>query len=270
MKRDREKLRPLSLSMSGHCRMELWLTHKKRVPEPIEWGGQRTMELGSVIEALLFDDFEIPTAYGTETIGSWLSEVDEVSDPVSGFKFSPKNTKFIHRQMEVDLLIDGETVTGHIDALGQDVAVNAPGWTLFDAKSANGLSFRRALTEKLEEGIFARELYAQMQAYMRALQLRGIDARRAVLIYFNKEQSKLMCRLVPFDAERAEDGVLRLRSAMAQAEPEPDWPMAPGQDIELRCGYCSMKQHCARQRGFALELHFKKGRNGETPAWRVK
>ena len=57
----------LSLSMGGHCRMELWLRANGYKPEPVTPSAERVFEYGDVMEALVFDEMTI----GGRPVGNW-------------------------------------------------------------------------------------------------------------------------------------------------------------------------------------------------------
>jgi hypothetical protein len=71
----------------------------------------------------------------------------------------------------------------------------------------------------------------------------GIDAM--MLIYFNKEQSKLMMRVIDYSPVIIKEIDERLSWASSPLQPKPDCAWEFGKPLPLRCTYCAQKQNCA-------------------------
>jgi hypothetical protein len=245
---------PVSLSQALHCRMEIWLNAHGYDKEPIEPGAQRTFDMGNMIEAAFFD------GTGTESGIPWFYSAKTISEP-NGTSIDTALWDIKHRQLEVELF----GLKGHIDALL--VNKNGSGTILVDTKSASGFSYDRAISGNLMESPFSREYVGQLHAYYAALEKMGMKPDLMALIYFNKEQSKLMLRFVPFDEPIMREMEDRLLWARNGSGPEPDWEWDKGKQIPLRCGYCAQKMNCAEVRGDKITLGFTKK---SAPVWIVE
>lgn len=241
--------------MAGHCRMEIYLASKGYVPETPLDGAQRTFDLGHTVERLMFEgipELDIPRW--------WPNRIPELVDYSTGEVIIPAKIELQDRQDEVEV----EGFIGHVDALG------GPGeFFVFDCKTVPGRSWEKNINSNLLENPFSRENVMQMQFYLEGERRKRpalfSEESRAGLVYYNKENSRIMIRFVKYDRELVKEVIERLSWAKSGSEPVPDWAWQKGADIPLRCGYCSFKHHCAEMRGQALTLRQERGQ----PKWSV-
>lgn len=251
----------LSLSISGHCHMELWLRAQGKEGEPFLPGTLRTFEIGHAVEKLMFDEIEIIDPYdGPKKIGNWWSQLPTLADPVTGSVIEPCKIPTRDRQREVDVM----GWKGHIDAIGDPVGQKS---LLLDSKAVELYSFKRASEASLLTNPFSREYVIQQEMLMEGLRLQGEDIDTAGLVYFNKVQSQIIIRFLPYDPNLVAEGKERLLTATAYTEPKPDWDWDKGSKLPIRCGYCQFKQDCAETRGQPISetLFDNKGK----PYWNV-
>lgn len=245
-------LRPLvSLSQALHCRMEIWLNSQGQTPEPHKPGTLRTFDVGNMVEAAFFD------GTGTGAGRPWFFDAEEIKDPAGGYSIKTDLWTIEGRQREVTLF----GYKGHVDALL--VNVNGSGTILVDLKTSSGFGYDRAMTGNLMDSPFSREYVGQLHAYRAGLELQKQAVDLMALIYFNKEQSKLMMRIIDHDKDITSEAIERLSWAQSKAAPKPDWEWKPGEKIPLRCGYCAQKLNCAKARGSTLRAFSKKNE----PVW---
>jgi hypothetical protein len=252
---------PISGSMALHCRAELFLNAHGYKGEPILPGTQRTFDVGTIIEAVmlrgvLLGDLEDENGI---VIVPWWKNLGEVKDAASGRSFTAADCKLSDFQREVTFA----GVKGHLDAL-----VDIDGLTyVLDVKTTQNFGYKRHLTGDLLEDPFAREYVGQLHFYMAGLIAEGVPIAGGVLLFFNKEQSHVMCRFVDYDQSVVDEIEQRLKAANGKQFPTPDWVWREGEEIPLRSRYCSQKHNCAKMRGFVLELSVG-GKNG-SPTWRA-
>jgi hypothetical protein len=242
---------PVSLSSAGHCRMELWLAAHGRDKEPIAPRGKRTLDVGTLAEAAMFDG--LPGPYPDEPIGPWWPDMDEITDYSRRVTIKIADTKIIDRQREVKI---GPFV-GHIDGVMQWQDRNY----VIDMKTTQGFGFKRHLTGDLMKDTFAREYCMQLQAYMGAVLNEGGNLAGGLLLFYNKENGKVMFRFVDKDPVLYAECVERLTQSGSPAEPFPDYEWTPGKKLPSRCSYCSFKTSCATQRGASLKTWVQKDGN---------
>ena len=268
---------PVSGSMAGHCRLEIWLAAHGYEKEPVQPGAQRTFDLGHIIEAAMFRGVDVPTGNikpvldgvdGTETgwnteetqrVGPWWPNLGEVKDHATGQSFDAADATVTGYQREVAFA----GYAGHIDGI---LAIPSGRYVL-DCKSTQGFGYDRNLASSLLQDPFASEYVKQLHFYIQGLKDEGEAIEGGVLVYFNKENSQVCARFVPYDPAIVEEIRERLSWAKNEAEPEPDWKWEKGSEVPLRCRYCSLKQSCSGVRGIPIELGFtKKGK----PTWIAK
>lgn len=260
---------PVSLSMANKCRMMLYLKAHGYAEEETQPGAQRTFDMGTLIEAAMLRGVPIvfPTDDGgleEKVIGPWWDQLGEVKDYATGKSFVAAPGQLSDFQRPVRW----QGFVGHLDAI---LSIDTGRYVL-DTKSASGFGYDKALTGELGTDTFAREYVGQVLAYREALVEEGEDIAGAILLYFNKEQSKVCARFIDPNPGLVAEMKERLSWANSPGEPEPDHVWIRGQGVPLRCGYCSMRASCGQVRGLDLELAFvKKARSSElSPVWMVK
>ena len=242
---------PVTLSQALHCRAEIWLNAHGYEKEPVQPGAQRTFDVGTTVEALMFEGVN---ASGIP-VGPWWPTLPVLQDPINGFTVDPAEYEAEHRQKEIEWL----GFKGHIDAL----LVKKGNSVLVDMKTASGFSYDRAMKGDLLDSPFKREYVGQLHAYAVGLVSAGLTVHNMALIYFNKEQSQVGIRHVPFSQAILDEAEQKLLGSRADAPPTPDWAWEKGKAIPLRCGYCAQKVNCANMRGAELTLSTVKGK----PVW---
>jgi hypothetical protein len=274
-----ELSKPLSLSDAGKCRLYLWLKrhgYQKEEPTP---QAQRTFDYGDAIEMLVFEGIKVASTHepsGFKVIGQWWDLSTALHEPILDLWINPSIHPIRDRQREVKVgnykgHIDGvadvvirESLTEKLaESAGVEVAMGDAVTTVVDSKSANGYSYDRACRDgDLSANVFSREYVISQNMYLEGVP----EAKQAILVYANKEHGPMMFRLLPRREELVEEGLDRLRSADATAEPRPDWDWEKGKPIPLRCSYCEQKWACSQVRGQALAGPvFVKGK----PQWMV-
>ncbi len=251
---------PVSLSMAGHCRMALYLDshgYQKEEPTPQAY---RTFGFGHLAEKAMFDGF--PAGSVTEeAIGPWFFQEAQLRDNASGITMNPSEWTVTDRQREVEL----HGYKGHIDALlrhkGDGVVL------LPDMKTASSFGYDKSLTSDLLDNPFSRQYVFQLHAYRAGLLAQGETIHGMILLYLNKEQSRLSFRNITHQPWIDEEIAERLSWAKANAEPTPDWPWTPREALPLLCSYCNQRTNCAAIRGMSLTQEFNK-RNGN-PIWKA-
>lgn len=245
--------------MAGHCRMEIWLRAIGSEELPVLPNVQRTFDIGHLVERAMFDGFAGALVGNEPDIPPWWPQIEEVVDYEKGTSIVPAYWDLVpgSRQKEVEL--DG--FVGHIDAL---VSNGKGPIGLLDCKTAPSLTWDRNLKGDLLANPFSREYVLQLHWYRAALGVPAVDWM--ALLYVNKENSKVMMRVVDYDPDLEAEAKERLSWAKSGAEPTPDWVWDKAKPIPLRCGYCSFKDSCAEMRGVELDLRPEKG----TPKWFVK
>lgn len=240
-------------SKSGHCRMEIWLDSHGYEPLPFPEKARRTVEIGHAVELLMFNGLAMEDANGDKrVIGNWFKDLGVIKDSESGMKIDTSKVKISESQ----LMVEVQGFLGHIDAVAE---IDGKEY-LLDCKTTAGFGYDRAKDGDLLKDVFAREYVFQMQFYMHGLRLQGRNIENAILLYFNKEQSSCMFRLIPFDPALVEECIERLSWANVDSEPTPDFAWELNKVIPLRCRYCSQRDNCASMRGLALEeFHNKQG-----------
>jgi len=270
----------LSGSHSGHCRMEIWLAANGWPREDREGASMRTMNLGTLAELAMFDKVIVfdPVANAADSIGPWWPEMGVLKDPVSGESIDCQKSEIVLRQAEVD--IDG--VMGHLDGVALvphlKFKTNLPELeaevkiepVVLDAKTMPGLTWKRNYDGDLLENPFSREYVFQLQFYLEGLRRKGGVVvqgknygvpKRAALVCFNKENSKVILRFVHYDESLVAEMHERLSWGRSESEPKPDWPWQKGKPVPLRCQYCDYRQSCAGVRG-ATVVEAEKGAKG--------
>lgn len=264
-----EKTRPaVSGSMALHCRQEIWLSAHGYAKEDAQPGANRTFDLGHMVEAAMFQSAKFISVdddgnLEERIIGPWWDKnnpgyVGEIRDNKTGKTIQADMSQLSGFQRVVSFM----GYKGHIDCL---LKLDT-GTYVADCKTTQGFGYDRALTNDLLTDVFAREYVGQLHFYMAGLRAEGEDITGAVLIYFNKEQSKVMARFVDYDESIVTELKERLSWAKNEAEPVPDWEWIKGTAIPLRCGYCSFRQSCAQVRGLNLTQQFDKKNK---PQWIV-
>jgi hypothetical protein len=234
--------------------------------EPILPGTQRTFDVGTVVEALMLQGVAIAGKQTKEgyteeivTIKPWWESLGEVKDAATGRSFTAADCKLSDFQREVTFA----GIKGHLDAI-----VDIDGLTyVLDVKTTQNFGYKRHLTGDLLEDPFAREYVGQLHFYMAGLIAEGIPIAGGILLFFNKEQSHVMCRFVDYDQSVVDEIEQRLKAAKGKEFPTPDWQWFEGEEVPLRCRYCNVRNHCAEKRGYVLELSIG-GKNG-SPTWRA-
>jgi hypothetical protein len=244
--------------MALHCRAELWLAGHGLEGEQPTKSAQRTFDTGHFGEAALFDPpFKLP---GGQEVGGWWLKAEEIIDPVTNRKIITADWEISHRQHEVEFA----GYKGHIDALLAHRHERT--WILPDAKSSSSLGFDKASFGSLSASEFSREYLGQLHAYRAGLVSQGFEIATMLLLYWNKEQSKLVFREVEFSQAIEDEALERLSYAKSDIFPQPDYAWKEKEDIPLRCGYCPQKFNCATKRNQPIEMYFdKKAR----PKWKV-
>ena len=247
----------VSLSMALKCRSFIWLNgHGYAQEEPTQTAG-RTFGIGHLAEAAMFDGIKIDEDH---TVGPWWETLEEITDNSHGVKIKPSEWDVIDRQREVE--VDG--FKGHIDGLLKHKIDGTV--LLVDMKTTGGFGYDRNLKGDLNESPFSRGYVGQLHAYRLGLLAQGQRVDGMLLLYFNKEQSKVMFRYIDYDPAIDAEIHERLSWANATAEPTPDYEWTRGQPVGLACSYCSQRPNCAIVRGMGLALEFnKKG----SPVWRA-
>lgn len=252
---DPKKRPPVSLSKARHCRLELWLLGHGHEGEPILPGTQRTFDMGHLIEAAMLRGVTLVETDDEgglleKTIGPWWKDLGEVKDYATGKSFVASEGQLSDFQRPVKFA----GFIGHMDAL---LSIDTGRYVL-DTKSASGIGFDRAVTGNIYDDPFAREYVGQILAYREGLIEEGEDIAGAVLLYFNKEQSKICARFVEPNPDIVNEMRERLSWANNPAEPLPDYEWNVGQQIPLRCQYCSLRAECGKVRGRSAILSFDK------------
>jgi hypothetical protein len=248
----------VSLSQAGHCRMELFLAAKGAAKEEPLPHVQRKFDMGHLTEALLFGQVAIPNG-SQETVGGWWDTLDTVTDHSTGTKYSTREIELDYPQFEVE--VDG--FLGHLDRIGGPDPIRC-----IDSKSMPSYSWQRNITSDLMANPFSREMVIQQNLYIHGVRLKRPDWQMDewMLALVNRDDLSVAVRVGKYDPRLVAEGRERLSWARAGAEPVPDWSWSRGQDIPLRCSYCSFRDSCGEMRGLALELRIEKNQ----PKWRVK
>lgn len=243
--------------------MELWLLGHGYQGEPTLPGTQRTFDMGTLVEAAMLRGIElvVPNDDGgldAVKIGPWWETLGEVRDYSTNKSFvaAPDQLSDFQR------LVSFAGYKGHIDA----ILTLDTGRYVLDTKSASGFSYDRAVTGDLNADTFAREYVGQVLGYREGLIAEGEEIAGGILLYFNKEQSKVCARFIDPNPEIVEEMRERLSWAKNAAEPEADWVWVKGMEVPLRCGYCSLRESCAQVRGLSLSQQFD---NKNRPKWIV-
>lgn len=245
---------PVSLSMAGHCRMELWLAGHEREPEPVDVRTQRIFDVGHLTESAVFDTVRIwdPETQSAHEIGPWWPTLGELYDPSSGEMIDLTKTEANDRQREVEVA----GLKGHIDA------ITRVGGEFFvvDTKTMGSMSWKYSQKKDYATDVFGKEYLSQQVMYMEGLRLGGgVAPKRAFLLCYNRDTLEFYVRFLDYDQAVVADGVERLSWAKSEQAPEPDHQWSRGQQIPLRCGYCNFKVSCADYRGEKLSLSTGKG-----------
>lgn len=255
----------VSGSMAGHCRMAIWLAAQGREMEVPPENAQRTFDLGHGIEEDMFDGrIVIHNGQLYRRKPWWPHRIKEIVDYTTGETIITANVDIQNRQDEVE--VDG--FVGHVDAIAGPKEGQGE-FFIPDCKTSPGRSWEKNIKSDLMENPFSRENVMQMQFYLEGMRLKRPalfdKSSRAPLIYYNKENSRVMARWVKYDEQLVKEVKERLSWARSGSEPMPDWAWQKGEPIPLRCGYCGMRDHCAEMRGTSLTLRTEKGQ----PKWFV-
>jgi hypothetical protein len=252
---------PVSGSQAGHCRAEIWLAAHGAAQEPVLPHVQRTFDLGHIVEQTMFGGIAEKALDGhLEPMPAWWPEIGEIMDYSTGEIIKTSEWEVRDRQDEVE--VDG--FLGHMDGvLGREGRFIIP-----DIKTMPSLTWDRNLKGDLMENCFSREYVMQLHFYMEGKRKKSpqLDIKEAVLINFNKENSKVAARFVGYDPGLVAEMKERLSWARKEKAPEPDWAWERGKPIPLRCGYCGFRNACATQRGQAIVMQAVKGQ----PKWIVQ
>lgn len=252
---------PVSLSMAGHCRMEIWLAAHGYPKEAALPGTQRTFDKGHVDEILMFDGIYChdPESGTTDMRGPWWKTLGVIVDYSTGEQLNTEILSVQNRQDEVELF----GLKGHIDGI-----IGPEPMLVVDCKSMPGLTFKKNLSGNLMENPFSRENVFQVRMYVEAVGLKypGIKVDGGILLLYNRENSRVAFRRIPNDPAILEEGKERLAWADSPAEPVPDWEWVTGMPIPLRCSYCAFRAPCAETRGKLLELQTTR----DGPKWIVR
>jgi CRISPR/Cas system-associated exonuclease Cas4 (RecB family) len=252
--------RPIGLSSSGHCRMELWLSAHDFPDEEVTPSVKRKFEMGHLIEAAVFDSVTIPGGSADDgKIGPWYRSIGMVQDYQTGKSYDTTKIEIADRQDEVE--IDG--FLGHVDGIG-----GPDDFYVEDSKSMPSYSFQRNIKDNLQSNPFTREQVVQQQMYIHGERIKrpSLNIEKARLWMVNRDDLAMAVRVIGYDPALVEEGRERLTWARSKSEPKPDYAWTPGLDIPTRCGYCSFREACSEVRGQAIEKRVEKGR----PFWAVK
>lgn len=254
-----EQRPPVSGSMALHCRREIYLAAHGAVPEPTLPSAARTFDLGHIVEAAMLRGVEAHDGQKTAKLGPWWPNLGEVKDYASGRSFIASSLSQL-RQFQREVSFAG--FKGHIDCL-----VDLPeGVFVLDVKTTQGFGYDRHKTSVLLEDPFAREYVGQLHFYMAGLKAEGVKIAGGILLFYNKEQSNVMCRFVDYDPAIVAECEERLSWADLKQtmHPKADWDWYIDEKLPLRCSYCNLREACAKSRGVSLKLNINtKGK----PEW---
>lgn len=250
---------PVSGSMAGHCRTEIWCAAyglKKEEPLP---NVQRTFNLGHIIEQVMFGGLAENTMDGhLEPMPAWWPTIGEITDHSTGEVINTSEWEVRDRQAEVEC----EGFKGHIDG----VAGHEGRLVLVDVKTMPSFTWDRNLKDDLMGNPFSREYVFQLHFYMEGWNSsHPSPIKEGWLVNFNKENSKVAFRAVGYDPAIVAEMKERLSWARSPVAPVPEWTWERGKPIPLRCGYCGFREACANIRGTKLTLQAVKGRPTWTP-----
>lgn len=233
---------PVSGSMAGHCRNEIWLAangHSKAIPDI---DTQITFDMGHLMEQATFGGFP--------NMPPWWDRLEKLVDPISGFELDPSDYFVSHRQLEVEF----EGFSGHIDVL---LTHRQTGELILpDMKTAGRYSFEKNMRENLTENVFTREYVCQLHDYLCGVRLLMDKNAKMVLLFFNKDakrgEPRFGIRLVEYSPAIVSEIKERLAWARSHAMPEPEYVWTPDKPLPLRCQYCDLVTACAESRGAKL------------------
>jgi hypothetical protein len=237
---------PVSLSMSGHCRMELWLAGHGREPEKVDVKTQRIFDVGHLTESAVFDTVKIwdPETQAAHDIGPWWPTLGELYDPTTGEMIDLSRAEANDRQREVEVA----GYKGHIDAV-----TKVGEFFVVDTKTMSSISWRYSQKKNYSTDVFGKEYLAQQTMYMEGLRLQGgIAPERAFLLCYNRDSLEFYVRFLDYYKSVVDDSLERLSWASSEKPPEPDHEWQKGHEVPLRCAYCNFKASCAEQRGEGL------------------